>query len=182
MISVPAYFIRDLIKKAVMSDALFNKIADEIGRYRDHVEKVMLYLDCEPLLDNKLASRIRKLKDNGIKKVNIASNASLLGEKKAVELIDAGLDEIYITVDSMKKDMFEKIRPGLKFETVYNNTVNFIKLRNKLNPKFLIRVQMILQELNHCETDYFVDHWKPLLNANDQVVVQRAHNWGSQVD
>lgn len=37
--------------KAVMSDALFEKIAAEIGAHHDHVEKVMLDLDGEPLLD-----------------------------------------------------------------------------------------------------------------------------------
>ena len=169
-------------KKAVMSDELFDKVTAEIAQYGDHVEKVMLYLDCEPLLDKKLPSRISKMKEAGIKNVNIASNASLLDDTRATQIIDAGLDEIYITIDSMKKDVFEAIRPGLKFETVYKNTVDFIKLRNQLNPGLTIRVQMVLQDMNSGEAEFFTDHWVPLVNPNDQVVVQKGHNWGSTVE
>ncbi len=171
----------DKKKKAVMSDALFNKITGEIADYRDHVEKVMLYLDCEPLLDKKLSSRIQQMKQNGIRKVNIATNASLLNSSKAEELIKAGLDEIYITLDSLNKDVFEAIRPGLNFETVYKNIVDFIRLRNELNPGLTIRLQMVEQDLNHREVDVFVRHWVQLLGPDDQVVVQKAHNWGSAV-
>lgn len=168
-------------KKGIMSEELFDKIKNEIAEYKDHVEKVMLYLDGEPLLDRYLISRIKAVKEAGIKKVNIASNASLLNGKKAVELIDAGLDEVYITIDSLKKGIYEQIRKGLCFETVKNNILEFIKIRNQLNPKLSIRIQMVLQELNHEEKDDFIKYWTPLLAENDQVVVQKAHNWGSQI-
>ncbi|UCD55356.1 MAG: SPASM domain-containing protein [Candidatus Omnitrophota bacterium] len=172
----------DKKKKAAMTDNLFDKITNEITQYSNHVEKVILYLDGEPLLDRKLPSRIRKLKEGGIKKINIASNASLLDCAKARQIIDAGLDEIYITLDSLKKDVFETVRPRLKFETVYKNIIDFVKLRNQLNPKLTIRIQMILQKLNYHEVDSFSHHWVPRLNPNDQVIVQKAHNWGSTVE
>lgn len=169
-------------KKAAMADLLFEKITDEISQYKEHVEKVMLYLDCEPLLDKTLHLKIRKMKKAGVKKVNIATNASLLNSQRSVELIDAGLDEVYFTVDSLNKDTFEDIRCGLKFEQVYNNVVNFIQLRNKFNPRIIIRVQMILQDLNYDESNLFIDHWTRILNKHDQVVMQKAHNWASAVN
>jgi radical SAM protein with 4Fe4S-binding SPASM domain len=168
-------------KKAVMSDSLFDKIADEVAKYSNHVEKVMLYLDCEPLLDKKLPLRIQKMKKSGIRRVNVASNASLLDYDRASRIIKAGLDEIYITIDSLQKDRFEAIRKGLQFETVYKNILDFIQLRNQLNPRLTIRIQMVLQQLNQDEAGAFVCHWTSLLNPDDQVIVQKAHNWGATV-
>lgn len=168
-------------KKAVMSDALFDRITKEISQHRNHVEKVMLYLDGEPLLDKKLSLKIQKMKQSGIKKVNIATNASLLNGQRAEQLINAGLDEIYITLDSLKENIFEAIRRGLRFKTVYKNIVDFIRLRNQLNPKLTIRIQMVAQDLNYHEADSFIRHWTQFLNHNDQVVVQEAHNWASAV-
>ena len=168
--------------KAVMDDALFARIVEEIGRFRGHVEKVMLYLDCEPLLDKKLPGRIAQMKAAGVKIVNIASNASILTEPRAEAILRAGLDEIYITVDSLKKEVFEAIRVRLKFEDVYNNTLGFLKLRDRLRPETRVRVQMIMQELNHAEADAFRAHWKDKVRPHDQVVVQKAHNWANAVD
>lgn len=171
----------DSKKKAVMSDELFAKALTEIAPQSAHIEKVALYLEGEPLLDKKLPWRIEKMKKAGIKRVNIATNASLLDPPRAERLIKAGLDEIYIGIDSLRKEVFEAIRGGLDFETVYENTIRFIQLRDKLNPALVIRIQMILQELNRGEADSFPDHWKPLLKQNDQIVVQKVHNWGAAI-
>lgn len=168
--------------KAIMDDALFARIVEEIGRHRGHVEKVMLYLDCEPLLDKKLPARIAQMKRAGVKIVNIASNASILNERRARAILDAGLDEIYITLDSLKKDVYEAIRVRLKFEDVYNNILGFLKLRDRLRPEVRVRIQMILQALNHDEAAAFRAHWKDRVGPNDQIVVQKAHNWANAVD
>ena len=168
--------------KSVMKDDLFNKIAEDIIQHKDEVEKVMLYLDCEPLLDKKLAQRIEMLKKGGIKKTNISTNAELLDVVRGTKILNAGLDEIYINLDSLHKDRFEIIRKGLTFETVYKNIIDFIKLRNELKPDVVIRMQMILQDINADEGETWHDHWKPKLNANDQIIVQKAHNWASVVN
>ena len=47
--------------KAIIDKDLFEKITPEISQHRNHVEKVMLYLDGEPLMDKKLPEKIRSL-------------------------------------------------------------------------------------------------------------------------
>ena len=131
-------------------------------QHRDHVEKVMLYLDGEPLMDKKLPERIRRMKEAGVKTVNIASNAGLLDEKLGKALIDAGLDEVFISIDSLKKDVYEEIRVRLDFDTVYQNTVNFIALRDKMKSDLVIRINMVLQELNKDEGPTFQEHFQKL--------------------
>jgi radical SAM protein with 4Fe4S-binding SPASM domain len=174
----------DFDKKAkqIIQDELYERIAEEIGRFSDHVEKVMPYLDGEPMIDKKLPMRVGQMKAAGVKNVNIASNASLLSEKMGRQLIEAGLDEIYITLDSMKKDVYEAIRIRLNFDTVFENIHRFIALRNELNPKLRIRMQMVLQELNFTEGAAFESYWRGKLGSNDQIVLQKAHNWANAVD
>ncbi len=168
--------------KSVMKDELYNKILNDIVEHKDQIEKVMLYLDCEPLLDKKLPGRIALMKQGGVKKINISTNAALLDEKRGTAIINAGLDEIYINLDSLHKDRFEAIRKGLKFEEVHQNILNFIPLRNRLNPNMVIRIQMILQEMNADEGDACLAYWKPKLNPQDQIIVQKAHNWARFVN
>lgn len=172
----------DKKKTSIMTDQLFDKLAVEIIEHRTCVEKVMLYLDGEPLIDNKLPQRIKILKDGDIKKVNIASNAGLLDHEMAEKIITAGLDEIYITIDSLKKDVYESIRLGLKFNTVYKNILHFVELRNKLNSKLIIRIQMILQKSNYNEGESFLKHWSKILGPQDSIIIQKAHTYGSKIN
>ena len=166
----------------LMSDDLFDKIVNDLAEHREQVRKVMLYMDGEPLIDKGLPEKIKKLKKAGIKIVNISTNASLLDQKRGTRLLESGLDEIYINIDSLKKEVFEEIRVGLNFDDVYNNTTNFISLRNQLNPNLIIRIQVVVQEKNYTEVLDWGKHWEPFLKKNDQLVANQAHNWGSQVD
>lgn len=169
-------------QKTTMSGSLFDKIADELSQYSSHLEKVMLYLDGEPLLDRRIAARIRRMKQAGVRRVNVASNASLLNSERGVELIESGLDEIYITLDSLRKEIYESIRVGLRFETVLENILGFIDLRNSLNPNLMIRMQFIVQDRNRGEAVEFERYWAKLLAGNDQIAIQKAHNWASAVE
>ena len=165
-----------------MSDDLFQKIVKEMIPWKEHIEKVMPYLDGEPLLDRDICNRIKLLKDSGIRLVNIATNGSLLSDRIITNLLDSGLDEIYVTIDSLDKTTYEAIRVGLKFEKVLNQTLRLIEMRNSSGSSLKIRVQMVRQESNYSEAEEFIKFWKSKLNDCDQVVIQNAHNWGNKVD
>ena len=165
-----------------LDDQVFEKILDELRRWTDHIRKVNLYSDNEPLLDRKLAEKVQALKSIGIKVVTISTNASALTAKRARELLDAGLDEIYINIDSLIPDIYEQIRIGLHFDKVYANTLKFIELRDEKQAPTSVRVQMVLQELNAEESNTYAEHWKPLLSPGDRIVVHRAHNWGGAIE
>lgn len=173
----------DFDKKAkqIIDDDLYEKIIAEIAENNTRVERVTLALDGEPLIDKKLAARIKRVKAASIE-THISTNASLLNEKRSRQLIEAGLDKIYITIDSMKKDIYEQIRLRLDFDDVLKNTLDCIKLRNAAASPMMIRVQMVQQELNHSEADDFESYWAKILSPHDEVVVQKAHNWGNAVE
>lgn len=165
-----------------MPDDLFKKIADEISEHRDHVKRVSLYRDGEPLLDKRLPDRIAYLKAVGVKRVGIATNVSLLDEKHATDLLKAGIDEVIMSVDSLQKRVFEEMRQGLTFETVLENSLGFIALRNRLRPKTSIWMRMVVGESNASEWPSYRDYWSPRLGDQDRLYFHSMHNWGGQID
>lgn len=168
-------------KSPTMKDGLFKKIADELIENRDRLKRVSLYRDGEPLLDKKLAPRVAVLKDGGIPETAISTNVSLLGEAAATDLLKAGLDTIILSIDSLKKDVFESIRVRLVFEEVLENALRFIELRDRIRPQTKIWVRMIRQESNYDEWPEYEAFWRRKLSANDRINYSIIHNWGAQL-
>jgi len=161
-----------------MSDSLFDHIVEDLQAHREQVERVSLVLNSEPLLDRGLATKVAKLKRAGLRRTFITTNGSLLSPRRGAELLEAGLDVIYLSLDSLDATRFEAIRRGLRFEQVYRNLREFIRLKRTLRPDATIRVSMVQLEDNRDEAEEFVRHWSELLGPNDQVVVTRGYNWG----
>ena len=166
----------------VMSMELFTKIADEIGCYAPQVRRVSLFKDGEPLLDKKLPDRIALLKERGVRNVALHTNVSLLDGKRAPALLDAGLDEITLSIDSLRKETFEVIREGLVFEEVMENAVRFVELRNHIRPQTQIKFRMILQEANKDEWPQFEVFWQAKMAPHDRCFSHNIHNWGGQIE
>lgn len=164
-----------------MADDLFAKISKEVIEHASEVKRVTLYRDGEPLIDKKLHERISFLKAGGLQSISISTNASLLTEERAKELLEAGIDIVIMSVDSLKKDVYERIRAGLKFEEVISNVLNFIRLRNKIRPGAHIWMRMIRQKDNFDEWPAYQKYWSELLKAEDRVYYHHIFNWGGQL-
>ena len=169
-------------KSPTIKDDLFNRISDELIANSDQVKRVSLYRDGEPLLDKKLADRVAKLKGGGIDQVAISTNVSLLNEQRSQDLLNAGLDVIILSIDSLDKKVFEDIRVRLNHEEVMENALRFISLRNEMGKKTKIWVRMVRQDTNYDEWPKFEAFWREHLGANDRVNYHNLHNWGGQLN
>lgn len=168
----------------VMKDELFKKIADELALNKKYLKRVNLYRDGEPLLDRKLPARISMLKSLGIPNVSISTNASLLDENKAREILSAQIDMVTVSVDSLKKEVYEAIRRGLVFEEVLNNVKRFIQIRNEMNSSCEIWVRMIRQNSNIDEFPSYLKYWEGLEILNnkiDRIYYHNIFDWGGQL-
>jgi len=168
-------------KTPIMKDGLYKKLVDEIAEHADVVKRVSLFRDGEPLLDKKMPHRIAMLKDRGIGEVAFSTNVALLNEKTAADILHAGLDTITMSIDSLKKEVFEAIRVRLNIEEVMENALKFIELRDKIRPQTKIWVRMVRQESNADEWPEFEQYWKKKLGPNDRVNYHNLHNWGDQL-
>jgi hypothetical protein len=165
----------------VMKDALFSRIADELGEHAATVRRVSLYRDGEPLLDKKLPERIALLKAKSIREVAISTNVSLLDQRRGRAILEAGIDMVILSIDSLRKEIFEAIRAGLTFEQVRDNALAFIALRDRVNPATRITVRMIRQHGNQDEWPAYEAFWKPHMAAGDRLYFNNIHNWGDQL-
>ncbi|MCY3020720.1 MAG: SPASM domain-containing protein [Planctomycetota bacterium] len=112
--------LRDKLPKGRMSVALFEKIAGECaGR---PVERFILCLDNEPLLDTTLAEKYALLRQHCPLAVrNLTTNASLLTAANVDELIGAGLvNELFLSVNGASREVYEKLM-GLPYDKVMGN-------------------------------------------------------------
>jgi wyosine [tRNA(Phe)-imidazoG37] synthetase (radical SAM superfamily) len=165
-----------------MKDDLFRKIADEVIENAEKLNRVSLYRDGEPLIDKKLANRCSILKNGGVKNVSISTNVSLLTEQRSRDLLEAGLDTIIMSIDSLDKEVFERIRVRLVFEEVLENALKFIELRNKIRPQTHIWMRMIRQEDNKDEWPSYQTFWLDRLSEQDRIYYHNIFNWGGQLD
>ncbi len=168
----------------VMKPELFEKIAQELEENARCVKRVHLYRDGEPLLDKKLPGRISRLKNAGIREVGISTNVELLTEECAKELFAARIDEIILSIDSMKPDVYRAIRVGLDFDKVIANARRAIQIRDKMGSMCRIRVRMIRQESNAEEwrDGSFRLYWQcKVRRGHDSIEMRNIHNWGGQL-
>ena len=166
----------------VMKDDVFNKISDELIENKKYLKRVSLYRDGEPLIDKKLAKRVNKFFEAGIENTSIATNVSLLNEKRARDLLEAGLGMVIFSIDSLDKKIFEGIRVRLKFEEVRDNAIKFLQLRDQINPKCRVWIRMIKQKDNNHEWEDYYKFWRKYTSGVDRVYFHNIFNWGGQLD
>ncbi len=170
------YCPRDKMNReiGVMDDVLFEKIVDECSRLR--IQSVHLQNYGEPLLDRKLVDRVKYIKNRNIPHVMIFSNGSLLTLEKVSGLVDAGLDEISVSLDPGGSDRHDKTRLGLPYDTITKNLEALASYKKELgNAKPSIIITSAISDDNAGNVDLFFEKWKPLV---DRIDLQPTHNWG----
>ena len=149
---------------------------DIINQAKDmKIKRVHLHNYGEPLLDERLAEKISYAKSRGMN-VKIFTNASLLKKEKARKILDAGIDEIKISMDGVTKGTFERIRKNLKFEDVIEGIENVIKIKGDRQKPFISLVLVSFDE-NKKEISFLKKKWNKRVNS---VIVTRYHNWAGE--
>lgn len=168
-------------KKTVMSMDLFRFIIDEMEPYKEHVEKFDLWALGEPAIDPHLIERITYAREKGFRRMAIASNMERLDPPLATDLLESGIETIIISIDATTAETSEKIRRGLKFDKIMDNTHNLIEERDRCDYKTRFIVRYIIQEdINDHEWIDFRNYWQGVVSQarGDDVYAYKEHNWG----
>lgn len=166
--------------KTVMNIDKFQAIIDSFKENINRVKRVNLVGLGETLADKRLPLKIKYMKKKSPSTyVAFPSNGSLLKEKMSIDILEAGLDEIIMGIDSLNKENFEKVRRDLIFEEVLENTINHISIRNKHNFNHKVMVRMIINKDNESEWEDYKKYWSKYLDFSkgDAVLYFREHNW-----
>lgn len=83
----------------------------------------------EPLFHVKTIEWIRRIKQELGVKVELITNGTILTEKKAREIIDAGLDTLWVSLDGATPEGFADVRLGAELPVILENLRRLFKMR-----------------------------------------------------
>ncbi len=136
----------------------------------------------EPLLRKDLVDFIKIAKENGVVDAMFHTNGTIMTEKIAKNLIDAGLDKIIFSVDSPDKKTYEAMRllrksflknrdsgkeiDGTKWEKTVSNVRQIADVRDtKESITPIIRATMVVTENTVEQVDDYLDLWRDTVDV-----------------
>lgn len=105
---------------------------------------IKLNYNGEPLAHKDVVWQVEYAKKQGILDVIMNTNGTLLRKGMGEELLEAGLDGLFISVDAASPELYEEQRPGGDLGQVMTNTYAFLKYRNEHHPGCQLRLSMVM--------------------------------------
>lgn len=138
--------------------AQFKRRFSELGK---KTKTILLSCACEPLCNT--IEEFRSIVDYtsgelNIKDIRLITNAMNLNKKYCSQIIESGISEIHVSIDSHVKETYEKIRNGARFNQVILNITRLKDLKRKYNttsPK--IQFNVVLMRSNIEQMVDFID-------------------------
>jgi len=116
----------ELEPPADMSWDLFRSIVDQIP----NIERAVLHGVGEPMLVPHLGRMVRYLKDRGTY-VLFNTNGTVLNEKNGRAMIEAGLDELRVSLDASNAESYKIVRGKNYFNRILRNVKAFRALQER---------------------------------------------------
>ncbi len=131
----------DLEPATDMSWELFTRIVDQVP----DLSRAVLHGVGEPMMVRELPRMVHYLKARGVH-VLFNTNGTLLDERRGRELVDAGLDELRVSLDAAEPRAFKLVRGVDAFERIVGNVKAFTARQRELRVE-LPRVSLWLTGL-----------------------------------
>jgi MoaA/NifB/PqqE/SkfB family radical SAM enzyme len=114
-----------------MSDATFAAILDGLATL-DELPTVYFGGIGEPISHRQTIAWVAEAHALGAR-TELITNGTLLNERMARDLIDSGLDVLWVSIDGARPDSYADVRLGAELEQVIANVARFSKLRKGLS-------------------------------------------------
>lgn len=158
-----------------IEDKLFYKIIDEMARHLP--VKLVPFFRGEPLMHPQLIPFIKYAKQKGVGPIQMASNALLLDDQMQDKLIEAGIDYLSFSLDTVDPKVYEHSRMFGNLEISSNHVKSMglkCKERKKKGlPAPTIQVSTINIEEYLPKQKEFIEEWLPYV---DVVRVYEQHD------
>jgi len=131
-----------------MTEETFEHIMDGL-KQMDPIPNVYFGGIGEPLFHQKTIEWIRRIKRELDVKVELITNGTTLTERKTRELIDAGLDILWVSLDGATPEGFADVRLGAELPVILENLRRLFKMRGPGHfPKPEIGVAFVAMKRN----------------------------------
>jgi radical SAM protein with 4Fe4S-binding SPASM domain len=168
--------------KGYLDLSLYKKIINES---QDFIFDVNLAHRGESLLHPQVAEMIDYAKKRNVF-TRLHTNGSLLTEKKAYEIIQAGLDRLSFSFDGYDKETYERIRERGDFDKTITNIIRFLEIKKttgKKKPVTAIEVIDFGKETSYESAGAkkeFMNNFRNL-PLND-LAFKELHNWAGEIE
>lgn len=117
-----------------MRFSLFKKIIDDLSEFDKPIKVLRMYLHGEPLLNSDFAKMVKYAKNsNRVQKVDTTTNGSMLNPKLNLEIVEAGLDRINISVNGLTGQQYLDFTGyKMNFDKYVENIAHLYKNRKQL--------------------------------------------------
>jgi MoaA/NifB/PqqE/SkfB family radical SAM enzyme len=148
------------IRHGRMEDSLIEKIIAECSRHP--VGRISPYLTNEPLLDKRMPAILAAVKKAFIFpiKTRITTNASLLSEEIGKKLLDARLNQLWISVNGYSEETCRQSM-GLDFAVTMRNIDAFLDLKKTSGAKHpKVHITTLKTKLIEPELEKAKEYWQ----------------------
>lgn len=131
-----------------MDFKLYTKIVDDICEFENPVKVLRLYKDGEPLLNRNFHKMVEYAKKRSCaESIDTTSNGSLLSPHRNIEIIEAGLDRINISVEGVSAEQYKDFSGVIiNFDKFVDNISHFYDNRNQCKVFIKINGDIISDE------------------------------------
>ncbi|HRV45620.1 MAG TPA: radical SAM protein [Smithellaceae bacterium] len=159
----------DYRDRPFMSEETFRIIADQCGEYGAWVR---ISGGGEPMLHPQAVELMEYAKKVGAK-VGLITNGSRFTEESSRRLLEANVDMIEFSVDAADAETYDRVRKGLKWETLVENVRRMVDLRGRLKSA----TKIIASGVNQAGVDIEIvaRFWEPLV---DNFQKRKYLTWG----
>lgn len=143
--------IKDFIKRRPFNTDEIDTLAKSLFH---RALKLQIGCATEPTISPILESIVACGKKYGIPYISLTTNGQLLNGKSLENLIKAGLNEITLSVHGLRKETYEYLMNGAKFE-VFKALINSLKELKRSYPNFKIRLNYVVNSMNRADLSEF---------------------------
>lgn len=142
-------------KGSIMTTDMFERVVDQLKEFAEPINVVHLYALGEPFINKNMPLFIRRLKEEGVaKEVKTTTNGSLLSPEMIDGILEAGLDEISISLNGLKDEDFKRIAAAnVKFDQMYDNLKYLYERRGSCH----VHIKIIGDYFSKEEQKYFIE-------------------------
>lgn len=173
----PELTAKGLLGNVFLDSDLHNKMVDEVASDGKGICRYLRYTgQGETMMHKHIMKMLDYAVQNSGTAVNVTTNGTVMGERRAKELLDVGVHVVDISIDALKDETYAIVRKKGELERTRSNVLRLLDMRSKGSYETRIVVSFVEQPQNTGEADDFERFWKDA--GADYVVIRRQHSAG----
>lgn len=131
-----------------MDFELYKKIIDDIYEFDKPIKLLRLYKEGEPFINRRMAEMIRYAKDRGCaERIDTTTNAILLNHKTNMQVIEAGIDRINISIEGVNSQQYQEFsKIKIDFDRLVENISHLYENRKQCEIRIKINGDVLSGE------------------------------------